>query len=279
MPSILHEAFVALFRNRPVLAAELLHDALGVTLPAFAEARVEAADLSDVTPAEYRADLVVLLVDGKPVLAIVVEVQLQRDPRKRMTWPVYVAGLRARFECPACVLVVTPDEKVADWARVPIDLGPGSCMEPWVVGPSVIPLVHDLDAAHRDPELAVLSVMAHGRAVGGDAIGRAALEATRGLADERVLLYSDLIYTSLSEANRKAMEELMAAGKYEYQSDFAKTHQALGRAEAVLAFLDARGFVVSETDKARVLACSDGPTLDRWIRNAATISSVEALFD
>ena len=115
--------------------------------------------------------------------------------------------------------------------------------------------------------------------MGGDAIGRAALEATRGLADERVLLYSDLIYTSLSEANRKAMEELMAAGKYEYQSDFAKTHQALGRAEAVLAFLDARGFVVSETDKARVLACTDAAILDRWIRNAATISSVEALFD
>ena len=85
MPSVPHEALVALLRNRPVLAAELLHDALGVLLPAFAEARVEAADLSDLAPAEYRADLVVLLVDGKPVLAIVVEVQLHRDKRKTMT--------------------------------------------------------------------------------------------------------------------------------------------------------------------------------------------------
>ena len=119
--------------------------------------------------------------------------------------------------------------------------------------------------------------------MGGDEIGHAALEGTRGLTDERSLLYSDLIYASLSEANRTAMEALMAAGKYEYQSDFAKTHQALGRAagraEAVLAVLDARGFVVSETDKARVLACTDAAILDRWIRNAATISSVEALFD
>lgn len=32
--------------------------------------------------------------------------------------------------------------------------------------------------------------------------------------------------SSLSEADRNAMEELKAAGKYEYQSDVAKTHQA-----------------------------------------------------
>ena len=41
--------------------------------------RIESADLTEVVPAEYRADLIVLLVDGKPVLAIVVEVQLSRD--------------------------------------------------------------------------------------------------------------------------------------------------------------------------------------------------------
>jgi hypothetical protein len=95
MPSIPHEALVLLFRNRPELAPELLRDVLGVALPAYAEARVEAADLSDVIPAEYRADLVVLLVDGQPVLAIVVEAQLQKDERKPFSWPVYLAGLRA----------------------------------------------------------------------------------------------------------------------------------------------------------------------------------------
>jgi len=39
--------------------------------------------------------LVVLLVDGKPVLGIIVEVQLDYDDDKRYSWPVYVAGLRA----------------------------------------------------------------------------------------------------------------------------------------------------------------------------------------
>ncbi len=97
MPSLQHEALLLLFRNRPALAPELLRDALHVPLPAYSEARLESSDLTDLAPAEYRADLVVLLVDGKPVLGIVVEVQLQRDERKRFTWPVYVAGLRARL--------------------------------------------------------------------------------------------------------------------------------------------------------------------------------------
>jgi hypothetical protein len=137
MPSITHEALLVLFRNRPEVAPELLRDMLHVALPAYSEVRIESADLTDIDPAEYRADLVVLLVDGKPVLGIVVEVQLQEAARKRFTWPVYVAGLRARLKCPACILVVTPDEAVAKWCRKPIEIGPpGNAFSPFVIGPA-----------------------------------------------------------------------------------------------------------------------------------------------
>jgi hypothetical protein len=68
MPSLSHEALLLLFRNRPELAPELLRDALHVTLPPYSNVRLESADLTDVSPAEYRADLVVLLVDATPVL-------------------------------------------------------------------------------------------------------------------------------------------------------------------------------------------------------------------
>jgi hypothetical protein len=74
MPSLSHEALLLLFRNRPELAPELLRDALHIALPAYSEVRIESAELTDVSPAEYRADMVVLLVDGKAVLGIVVEV-------------------------------------------------------------------------------------------------------------------------------------------------------------------------------------------------------------
>jgi len=163
MPSQLHEMLLLLFRNRPALAPELLKEALHVPLPAYSEVRLESAELSDVVPTEYRADLVVLLVDGKPVLGIVVEVQLAADPQKCFSWPVYVAGLRARLKCPCCLLVVTASDKIAEWAREPIVLGPGGELIPLVVGPLGVPVIADPDRAKQDPELAVLSVMAHGR--------------------------------------------------------------------------------------------------------------------
>lgn len=65
MPSLTHEAIVQLFRDRPALAPELLAGALGVALPVCTEVRTESADLTQVAPTEYRADLVVLLVDGQ----------------------------------------------------------------------------------------------------------------------------------------------------------------------------------------------------------------------
>src|SRR5579872_3945848 len=208
MPSFSHEALLMLFRNRPELAPELLRDSLHVVLPAYSSVRIDSAELTDIVPAEYRADLVVLLVDGKPVLGIVVEVQLQRDDRKRFTWPVYVAGLRARLGCRACLLVVTATDAVADWCRAPIDLGPGAVLSPLVVGPSVVPVIDDVAVARRDPELAVLSVLAHGHAAKAEAVGRAALQALVGLADERQVLYSDLVLAAVSQAARVALEEL-----------------------------------------------------------------------
>jgi hypothetical protein len=97
MPSELHEALLLLFRNRPMLAPELMRDALHVELPPFTEARIDSADLTEIKPAEYRADLVVLLLDGVPVYGIVVEAQLSRDPRKKFVWPIYATSLRARL--------------------------------------------------------------------------------------------------------------------------------------------------------------------------------------
>ena len=293
VPSITHEALLMLFRNRPELAPELLRDALHVPLPAYADVRVESADLAEVAPAEYRADLVVHLIDGKPVLGIVVEVQLQQDRRKRFTWPVYVANLRARLECDTCVLVVTPSESVATWAREPVELGPGSTFEPFVIGPSAVPIIDDAAAAGRDPELVVLSAMAHGKEEAGASVALAALAAlaaSTALDDDRRLLYWDLVLLSLSEAARAALEELMAGGNYEYQSDFAKTHRAQGRVEgrvegraageavAILTFLDARGIVVTDEHKKRILACSDLDILERWIRKAVSVTTADELF-
>jgi len=222
-----------LFRNRPSLAAELLRDVLKVELPRYTEARIDSSDLSEVQPVEYRADLVVLLLNGKPVLGIIVEVQLSLDERKRFVWPVYATNLRARLECAVYVLVVTTDEAVARWAAKPVDLGGSSRFVPLVLGPSGIPEVTNEAEACADPELAVLSAMSHGK--GADAaksarIALAAQLASLRLDAERSKLYYDLILFSLSEAARRALRN-MDPVTYEYQSDFAKRYVAQGREE------------------------------------------------
>jgi hypothetical protein len=82
MPSYEHEGLIRLFRNRPELAPELLRDALRIELPAYSEARVESADLTDLEPAERHADLVVLLVDvASPCSASLSRWQFSRRSR------------------------------------------------------------------------------------------------------------------------------------------------------------------------------------------------------
>ena len=287
--STLHEALVLLFRNRPALAPELLQQALGVTLPAYTEVRIESADLTQTVPTEYRADLVVLLVDGRPVLAIVVEVQLTPDPDKRWSWPVYLSALRARLRCPCLLLVVTIEEAVARWAATPIEVGPaGFVLTPLVLGPGAVPIVTEQAAAVEAPELAVLSAMAHG----GDRediavpIAWAALRAVDGLDEERAKLYADLVLSRLGEAAKAALEALMLSGKYEYQSDFAKKYiaqgkaegEAKGKAEAVIAVLEARGLAIPDDVRRRVAASTDLAELGRWLRRAAVVDSAREIF-
>jgi hypothetical protein len=134
--------------------------------------------------------------------------------------------LRARFECPVCVLVFTVTERMARWCRRPIELGPGNVFTPLVVAPAMVPVIGDETAARRAPELAVLSCIGHGQDSDAEAVARSAyatlLAVTELLSDDRQLLYHDLISTALPEAARIALEKLMASGNFDFQSDFAR---------------------------------------------------------
>jgi hypothetical protein len=93
--------------------------------------------LDQLIPVGFRADLVLDLLDGagKVVLAIVLEAQREKKPRKKYTWAVYWSVARAERECPAVVLVVAPDAQIATWAAEKVDLGLGlSYIQPLVLG-------------------------------------------------------------------------------------------------------------------------------------------------
>jgi len=295
MPSMAHEILLDLFKSRPTLAAEILAEALKVPLPAYTEARLTSADLTEIKPAEYRADaVVVLLNDGAAVQVIILEVQLAIDSGKRFSWPAYVAVSRAVHRCPACLLIVAPDPAVADWCAAPIETGvPRFILHPPVLRRADVPRVTDPEEAARRLELGVLSAMAHGETEQGAAIAAAVLPAIQGLGAGRSKFYYDLVYNSLNEAARRTLEAMMKG--YEYQSDFAKKYVAegltkginkgiakgvaKGTARALLTVLRVRGLAVPVAVRKRILAEKDPERLERWLEKAAVASSITAVID
>jgi predicted transposase/invertase (TIGR01784 family) len=74
---------------------------------------------------------------------------------------------------------------------------------------------------------------------------------------------------------RSAEWHARAEGEAKGRAEGRAEGEAKGRAEALLALLRARGLAVPEDLRARIVACSDIPTLDRWIARAATAGSIE----
>lgn len=298
MVSLSHEVIVDLFNNRPSLGAELLAEALDVPIPPYDEARVISIDLTEIQPAEYRADLVtVLLRAGKPVRVNIVEVQLSRSDEKRFTWPAYLGVSRNKHRCPVDLLVVAPDPDVAEWCREPIEMGvPGFVLIPPVLGKQHIPVVTDPAEAERRPELAVLSAMAHGDETVAVDIAQAVIPAIKKLDDKRCTFYYDVIRNSINEAARLALESMMKG--YEYQDPLVKKIYGQGRKEGldegrkagldegmqsarasdVLMVLRVRGIAVTDDARQRILAEKDIQRLERWLEKAIVASSLTEVF-
>lgn len=135
--------------------------------------------------------------------------------------------------------------------------------------------------ALREPQLAVLSVLAHG---GGEvttavAIGRAAIHAIFQLPEEQRLLYSLLIEQALSEAARKALEMEPHIEKF-----FSEAHrrsyaegEVKGEAKALLLILKQRGMAMTDDQQRRIVTCTDLATVDRWLDRAFSVASVDEL--
>ncbi|MGK4005243.1 hypothetical protein WMF31_21620 [Sorangium sp. So ce1036] len=295
MPTLEHNALVEMFRERPELAPHVLATLFHVEVPPHASVAVAESSLDQLVPAELRADLVLELRDAKGalVLAIVLEVQRNVDPDKKFSWPTYVTGVRARRRCGAVVLVVAPDAGVAAWAAESIDLGLGlGTIKPLVLGPAVVPELTDLaDAeAEMEAELAVLSAVAHGNGPNGLTVLQAALAALGRLDQEHAMVYFQLIWDGLRKPMQQALEALVMERQIEGEAKLPPFVQKLidrgklegmregklegmragelkGKKETLLRLLARAGIVLAEDERARIQACSDVATLDRWIEN------------
>jgi hypothetical protein len=278
---------VELFANCPALAAELVQNVLRFELPSFERAEISRAELTQLVPTEYRADLVVVCHgQAGPVCAFIVEVQLGTDKAKLYSWPLYAAAVRARYRCPASVLVVTADRAVARWAAQPIETGIGCRFVPLVLGPETIPQITDPDRAREQPELALLSVQAHGQGENAEPIALAALTAIVGLVEERGKLYLEIIWHAVGQLLRQKLEATMMEN-YEYKSPWVKkwnrlqaeaaSAEAKGEAKALLRIIEKRGLALTEAQRNQIMACKDIATLDGWTDRVLAVTSVDEL--
>jgi hypothetical protein len=136
-------------------------------------------------------------------------------------------------------------------------------------------------AAERDVELAILSAMAHGNGPQGLAVLQAAFGALGRLDREHAAVYFQIIWNMLREPMRRALEALVER-QTEGKATFPPFAQQLiergkleglqqgkleGRREALLRFIARAGITLTENDHARIHACDDVATLDRWSDN------------
>ncbi|GAA5068768.1 hypothetical protein [Nocardia callitridis] len=292
MPSVQHETMIDLFRQRPELAAELLAlvpDRLDSPLPEYTHARMDSGDFPDITPTEYRADAVVVLTSeaSTPDTAVIIEVQLRHDKDKAWSWPVYLTTLRARLRCPTVLMVLCPDKTSAAKSRTPITIAPRCTLEPIVISPEEVPVITDPATASANPELMVLSAIAHSRHP--DRATILDTFATSMLTTPDRAMYLELVTAILPKAARNILETLMNT-KYEYKTEFARTYfsegeaqgeargEARGEANALLRILRKRGLRIPEDVAARIESETDLDQLNTWLDRAIDADTVDAVF-
>ena len=147
-----------------------------------------------------------------------------------------------------------------------------------------MPVVTDPHQAQHNPELAVLSAMAHGDRH-REPVFHALLAALDVVGPERANLYADLVLAVLPRASRKTLEVCMTTSTHRYHSEFARRYfdqgqaqgEAKGEAKAVLAVLAARGIQLPDDLREQITTCTDLDQLDTWIRRAATARTAHDL--
>ncbi|MCC3770230.1 hypothetical protein [Streptomyces sp. UNOC14_S4] len=300
-----HEASHRIFQERPELLAPVFR-ILGVPLPAEASVEVLSADVTEIRPLERRVDSVLRIEPrgGDDGFLLAIEAQGRCDRAKSVSWAYYLSFLKAKYSCPALLLVVCQDKATADWAAGPFRLGldgwTALTVHPLVLGPGNVPMIVEPEEAAQDLALATFSAMTHGRHQDAKAILEALAQALDTADKDSVEYYSQLLEIGLGDTRaRKIWREQMtihnffpgrgtlfeekllegqAESRAEGLAEGRAEGEAKGRAQMVLRVLDGRGVLASPEIRERVMECTDLDTLGRWFDLALTVSEAEGIF-
>jgi len=313
MPSPRHEAIVQLIRDKPSLLLAC-GDAVARALPAEPRFDVVDTSVTDLAPRTFHGDLAFVATgsDGRDPVVILVEGQLRPDEGARRRWALKLAALGVRHGGRAILVVVTPSAAVARWATKRRPSSPGALsLAPIVIGPDAIPRIASVEQALAAPELAVLAAIAHGKEDLDAEHARQAIDAANALETAGSPRYITAILDALPDVARRILEASMfplpfgrlapvlrrnlediitqgieegiAQRLEEAARERRQKERQEGRQEGEIAtkrttlegILATRGFVVTESQSARIAAGLDSDLLGRWILRAVTAGSAD----
>ena len=110
---------------------------------------------------------------------------------------------------------------------------------------------------------------------------------------EHAAVYFQIVYNALREPMRRALEALIMQRQSEGKTTFPPFAQQIfdrglhegevkgevkGKRDALLRLLARAGISLAEDDRARIEACMDAETLDRWVENVLGAKSSRDVF-
>jgi hypothetical protein len=303
MPSLEHEAPLEVIRQQPEVVADLLRRVLPhLRLPARVTGALGSADMSQVAPTQYVADMVVVLADqqtSKPVLAVVIEPQGRDRKTKKVSWPVYVTTAIKANRVPRAILVVLCwDPREAARCRRVIATGhPGFDLYPIVVDPSTFP-----DWRDAGPYLTILAgatkAIDLGTPSGRDAV-LAAIEQT-GASHADTAALTTIILGVADAAARRELEALMASSKFRStfvdgllqqgeerglekgrekgREEGREEGAVTSKVEDLVKVIKARGLHLTKAQLELVTSCADLSRLATWFDRALDGKTTDEIF-
>ncbi|MGY1583532.1 hypothetical protein [Streptomyces sp. MN13] len=288
-----HEVSHRIFQDHPEVLAPIF-EALGLPPPAKADIEPITPDTTELKPLERRVDTVLKVEpsDGDGFL-LAIEAQTRKAPDKGTNWAYYVAYLRAKFDLPVLLVTVCRSRSTAKWAAGPFECRVGPWVtqvtRPFVLGPDTVPRIRDESEVARQPALATFSAIVHSESDGVDAILELLARGMRSFDPETAGYWAELIEVGLEgtparetgrELGKMVVSHFPGRGTIieEAYLEGEAAGKAVGRAEAVVAVLEARGLAVSEALRDRLFACADLASLDTWLARALTVEQAKDLF-
>jgi hypothetical protein len=201
VPGTLHQGILALFRDDPWLAFDLLgleRPVSGTPIDRRGEVDRDADGLLENQPGY--PDLVLVhrsAKDHRRGIVICVEAQKNPDPEKRWRIPAYQALLADEYRLPTHVVVVSFSGRMSAALKA-WSVGPPPRVDTLVIDARVVKPPASIQAARQRPTAAVLAAALHGYE-GDIEAARLGVQVSRELPDKKRRRYTATILAALPE--------------------------------------------------------------------------------